>query len=89
MHVCSGLPDQESAVLRPDAAAVVREVARGANVFVITHVLDDIGEATVRGALEAGGLVGTGPGQVCISVLTMLTEASATLRVHLDLGSRN
>ena len=51
-------------MLRPDAAAVVREIARGANVFVVAHVLDDIGEATVRGALEAGGLVGAAPGQV-------------------------
>ena len=51
-------------MLRPDAAAVVREVARGANVYILAHVLDDIGEATVRGALEAGGLIGISPGQV-------------------------
>lgn len=45
---------QESATLRPAAAAVLQEVRRIANVYVIAHVADDIGEATVRGALEAG-----------------------------------
>ncbi len=52
-------------MLRPDAAAVVREIARGANVYILAHVTDDIGEATVRGALEAGGLIGSSTGQVC------------------------
>ena len=45
---------QESATLRPAAAAVLHEVRRIANVYVIAHVADDLGEATVRGALEAG-----------------------------------
>ena len=35
-----------------------------ANVFLITHVIDGIGEATVRGALEDAGLVGTAEGQI-------------------------
>ncbi|BDA49538.1 Peroxisome biogenesis protein 22 [Coccomyxa sp. Obi] len=55
---------QESAVLREDAAAVVREMLKTANVYVMAHVIDDIGEATVRGALEAGALVGLGAGQI-------------------------
>jgi hypothetical protein len=55
---------QESAVLREEAAAVVREMARLVNVFVVAHVVDDVGETTVRGALEFGGLVGSGPGQI-------------------------
>ncbi len=45
---------QESATLRPAAAAVLKEVRRIANVYIIAHVADDLGEATVRGALEAG-----------------------------------
>ncbi len=55
---------QESAVLREDAAAVMREMLKTANVYVLAHVIDDIGEATVRGALEAGGLVGPSVGQI-------------------------
>jgi len=49
--VCSW---QESAVLRSEAAAIVREMTSVANVYILAHVGDDIGEATVRGALEAG-----------------------------------
>ena len=55
---------QESAVLREDAAAVVKEILKTANVYVLAHVIDDIGEATVRGALEAGALVGPAAGQI-------------------------
>ena len=51
-------------MLRSDAAAVMREVLKTANVYVLAHVIDDIGEATVRGALEAGGLVGLSAGQI-------------------------
>lgn len=51
-------------MLRADAAAVMREVLKTANVYVLAHVIDDIGEATVRGALEAGGLVGPSAGQI-------------------------
>ena len=51
-------------MLRPEAGRVVREMARRAAVYCVVHVLDDLGEATVLGALEAGGLVGAGPGQV-------------------------
>lgn len=55
---------QESAVLREDAAAVMREIIKMANVYILAHVIDDLGEATVRGALEAGGLVGPSAGHV-------------------------
>ena len=52
-------------MVRPEAVAVAREIVRGgAAVYVLAQVADDLGEATVRGALEAGGLVGGGPGQV-------------------------
>ena len=59
-----GSSAQEAATLRQDAAAVLREVAAAARVYVVAHVCDDVGEATVRGALEAGGLVGGAPDQV-------------------------
>ncbi len=55
---------QDGATLRPDAAAVVKEMGRIAAVYLIAHVADDLGEATVRGALEAGGVTGNAPGQV-------------------------
>lgn len=55
---------EESARLRPDAAEVLREMASNTSVYLITQVKDDTGEATCRGALEAGGLVGSGPGQI-------------------------
>jgi hypothetical protein len=58
------LTTQDSATLQPDAGAIVKEMAGVAGVYIITHVLDEVGEATVRGALEAGDLIGNGPHQV-------------------------
>ena len=37
-----------------------------ANVYMIAHVTDDIGQAVVTGALEAAGLLGPLPTQVWI-----------------------
>ncbi|KAK2080938.1 hypothetical protein QBZ16_000792 [Prototheca wickerhamii] len=37
---------------------------RGLDVYLLAHVASDVGEAVVRGALEAEGLLGAGPGQV-------------------------
>ena len=42
----------------------MHELIKNANVFLVTHVIDDVGEATVRGALEDVGLVGTSEGQI-------------------------
>ena len=51
--------------MRRDACKVLAAVAASVGgVYVIAHVVDDIGEATVRGALEAHGLIGSGRGQV-------------------------
>ena len=62
-YVIVGL--QEGATVRTDAAEVLRAVLSAVGmVYVITHVEDDIGEATVRGALEAVGVVGSGHGQI-------------------------
>ncbi len=56
---------QEGATMRPDAFDFLRAVLGAVGmVYVITHVEDDVGEATVRGALEAVGLVGSRPGQI-------------------------
>ena len=41
---------QEGATLRPQAAAVLKEMAQVAQVYLIAHVVDDVGEATVRWA---------------------------------------
>jgi hypothetical protein len=59
---CSDLRDAANA--RPGAAAIVRELARAAEVFLLAHVPDDVGAALVAGALEAAGVLGGGPGQV-------------------------
>ena len=55
---------QEGASVRQQAIPILHELARNASVFFITHVIDDVGEATVRGALEESGLVGSADGQI-------------------------
>ncbi len=55
---------QDSASVRQQAVPLLLELAKNANVFLITHVIDDVGEATVRGALEDAGLVGSAEGQI-------------------------
>ncbi|KXZ43707.1 hypothetical protein GPECTOR_82g241 [Gonium pectorale] len=55
---------QESATVRPDAGELLRELAMLTDVYLIAHVADDVGEALATGALEAAGLLGSGPGQV-------------------------
>ncbi len=54
---------QDSASVRQQAVPILLELAKNANVFLITHVID-VGEATVRGALEDVGLVGFSEGQI-------------------------
>lgn len=55
---------QDSASVQETAIPILRELIKHANVFLITHVIDDVGEATVRGALEDVGLVGFSAGQI-------------------------
>ncbi|KAL0043384.1 hypothetical protein WJX79_003269 [Trebouxia sp. C0005] len=59
-------PDQlqDSASVRQQAVPLLLELVKNANVFLVTHVIDDVGEATVRGALEDVGLVGSSEGQI-------------------------
>ena len=54
----------ESARVRAGAADALRHAARCAEVFLLAQVDDEVGEATVSGALEHAGLVGRGAGQV-------------------------
>ena len=60
----AGLGLQDSASVQQAAVPIMRELVKNANVFLVTHVIDDVGEATVRGALEDVGLVGTSEGQI-------------------------
>ena len=55
---------QDSASVQQAAVPIMHELLKNANVFLVTHVMDDVGEATVRGALEDVGLVGTSEGQI-------------------------
>lgn len=55
---------QDGASVHKQAVPILHELARNANVFFLTHVIDDVGEATVRGALEDAGLVGNAEGQI-------------------------
>lgn len=55
---------QDGASLRPEAGELLTELAAVAEVFLLAHVSDDVGQAVVTGALEAAGLLGRGPGQV-------------------------
>ena len=53
-----------SASVRQAAIPLLHELASNANLYLITHVVDDVGEATVQGALEDAGLIGFAPGQI-------------------------
>lgn len=55
---------EEEATVRPDAAEIVKEMAGCMNTYLMSQVSSDIGEAVVRGALEASGVIGKGPRQV-------------------------
>ena len=55
---------QEEATLTPSAAEVLRELCACTTVCILAHVAGDVGEAVVKGTLEAAGLVGPGQGQV-------------------------
>mmetsp|Transcript_8294 Transcript_8294/g.19896 ORF Transcript_8294/g.19896 Transcript_8294/m.19896 type:complete len:256 (+) Transcript_8294:265-1032(+) len=61
---CTAAELQEGAELATGAAEVLTELSQRAQVYLLAEVEDDVGEATVRGAMEAAGLLGTGPGRV-------------------------
>lgn len=55
---------QESATIRPEVLKVLQEMSRVSDVYLIAHVEDDLGEAVVTGALEASGILGSGPAHI-------------------------
>lgn len=55
---------QEQANVVPECTAVFSELCQAADVYLLAHVTDDIGQALVSGALEAAGIIGHGKGQV-------------------------
>jgi hypothetical protein len=54
----------EGATLREDVPGLITELASYADTYVIAHVLDDVGQAVVTGALEAAGVLGSSAGQI-------------------------
>lgn len=52
------------ATLLPGAAEAVRQLAAKSDVYLVTQVADDTGEANARKALESAGVIGRGPGAV-------------------------
>lgn len=62
---CAACELQDSATLRPEAARLLRQVCGACgSAVVLAHVESDVGEATLRGALEAAGLLGSGRDQL-------------------------
>lgn len=55
----------ESATIKQgNTAEIVKQLSRKVDLFLLAHVEDEIGEATVSGALEHCGVLGRGLGQV-------------------------
>ena len=44
--------------MRPEALEVLRDLCRAVQVRIVAHVLSDVGEAVIKGSLEAQGLLG-------------------------------
>lgn len=55
---------QSGATLRPEAVEILGNLARSTDVYLITQVVDDVGQAVVQGCLEAAGVLGFGPGLI-------------------------
>lgn len=52
----------DSATVREPLVGLVQQIGALADLYLIAHVMDDVGEAAVTGALEECGLVGTQQG---------------------------
>lgn len=64
LHEASPAALQESATVLAAAVPLARELLRAADVYMLVHVEDDVGQAAVTGAMEAAGLVGHLPSQL-------------------------
>ena len=62
--VCHTPVAQEGASVLPEALEVLQELCQAVHVCIVAHVLSDIGEAVIKGSLEAQGLLGSGPRQL-------------------------
>lgn len=51
---------EEGAIVKPDAAEIVKELASGMHVYILAHVGSDVGEAVIRAALETSNILGPG-----------------------------
>jgi len=51
---------EEGAIVKPDAAEIIKELASGMHVYILAHVKSDVGEAVIRAALEMANILGQG-----------------------------
>jgi hypothetical protein len=72
---------QDSATLRPGVEELLKEVASCADVYVIAHVEDDVGQAAVQGVMDAAGLVGAKVG--CIKQHKILFCSTAEGKISM------
>eukprot|EP00199_Chlamydomonas_sp_CCMP681_P005932 CAMPEP_0119108388 /NCGR_PEP_ID=MMETSP1180-20130426/14104_1 /TAXON_ID=3052 ORGANISM="Chlamydomonas cf sp, Strain CCMP681" /NCGR_SAMPLE_ID=MMETSP1180 /ASSEMBLY_ACC=CAM_ASM_000741 /LENGTH=260 /DNA_ID=CAMNT_0007093995 /DNA_START=8 /DNA_END=790 /DNA_ORIENTATION=+ len=52
------------ATVLPEVVPIMLEFAQVVDCYLLAHVVDDVGQAAVTGALEASGLIGSGLGQI-------------------------
>eukprot|EP00803_Ostreobium_quekettii_P008337 evm.model.scf_5205.1 EVM.evm.TU.scf_5205.1 scf_5205:405-1829(+) len=64
LQQCGADELEEGATVKPDAIEVARELTACTQLYLLAQVSSDVGEAVVRGALEAAGVVGRGWHQV-------------------------
>ena len=55
---------QDSARVIPEAILVLKEMCKLVDVYLLSHVKDNVSQAVVSAALEAAGILGNEPGQV-------------------------
>lgn len=83
-------PDQleESATVLPSAVDLLRQLVPFGEVYLIAHVLSDIGEVVVRGALEHAGVTGLLPAHRILFCETLEGKVSIVRQVepvlHID-----
>lgn len=76
----------DSATVRPEVVLIVKELVQAVDTYLMAHVADDIGQATVAGALEDCGLIGTGTGQVPLHRLLLCSTLGGKVSIvrHLE-----
>lgn len=64
LQECSIADLQNGATVIPQAISLLSDMAQACEIYLISQVLDDIGQAAVTGALEAAGLLGNSRRQI-------------------------